>query len=46
MIHIESRPYNKYYFEDEYKLTQLDDCCLFIAALSMAYILYRIVTGD
>lgn len=46
MIHTESRPYNKYYFEDEDKLTKLDYFCLFIAALSMAYILYLFVTGD
>ena len=46
MIHTESRPYNKYYFEDEYKLTKLDYFSLFIAAASMAYILYLIVTGD
>ena len=45
MIHTESRPYNKYYFEDEYKLSKLDYFCLSIAALSMAYIVGLIVTG-
>ena len=45
MIHTEPRPYNKYYFEDEYKLSKLDYFCLSIAALSMAYILCLIVTG-
>ena len=46
MMHTEPRPYNKYYFEYEYKLTKLDYFSLFIAAVSMVYILYLIVTGD
>ena len=46
MIHTESKPYNKYYFEDENKLTKLDYVNLTIGVLSMAYILYLIVTGN
>lgn len=45
MIHTESRPYNKYYFEDEYNLTKLDYVNLTIGVLSILYILYLIVTG-
>lgn len=45
MIHTDYKPYNKYYFEDEYKYTKLDYVNLAIGILSLLYILYLIVTG-